>query len=403
MGGAAPAWRDLRLRDYLVEGCEICRGRSSRVTGGGLEEKLPPSREEPVTSPVLERLLSIETDLAKLREEGKADFDELMSLSGPARLLRVRRARRRFRNPFLVERLIDESRRVIPTDPFEAYALADLAHAVALRIPQDPLGPRWAMTCLARATAYRGNALRATGDFKEAEPQLEVAYSLFWSDGDGDPMTQAEILSLVASLRFDQRLFDAAEEILLQVLELYREIQDELGLARTLIKQARLYAEVGDPEAAIRTTRSAAALIDPEESPRLYLATQHNLTMWLEDCGRFEEAREVLLQHTRLYQSFPDPWTQLRYAWSCGTTARGLGQLDDAESSLQGVRAGFLEHGLDHDAALVGLDLALVYVLRGKTAELRRLAEEILPVFLAQNIHREAVMALMLFHAAARR
>jgi hypothetical protein len=38
----------------------------------------------------------------------------------------------------------------------------------------------------------------------------------------------------------------------------------------------------------------------------------------------------------------------------------------------------------------------------GRTADVKRLAEEIVPIFEAQDVHREAVAALMLFQEAAR-
>ncbi len=52
---------------------------------------------------------------------------------------------------------------------------------------------------------------------------------------------------------------------------------------------------------------------------------------------------------------------------------------------------------------LAGLDLALLYVHQDRTAEVKRLAEEMVPIFMAQDVHREATAALLLFQEAARR
>ena len=54
------------------------------------------------------------------------------------------------------------------------------------------------------------------------------------------------------------------------------------------------------------------------------------------------------------------------------------------------------------EAALIGqsvasLDLAALYAAQGRTAEVRRLAEEMLPVFTSRRIHREALAALIVF------
>lgn len=55
-----------------------------------------------------------------------------------------------------------------------------------------------------------------------------------------------------------------------------------------------------------------------------------------------------------------------------------------------------------YDTAMVSLDLALVYARQGRAADLKRLAEEMHAVFESQEIHREALAALLLFQQAAR-
>ncbi len=52
--------------------------------------------------------------------------------------------------------------------------------------------------------------------------------------------------------------------------------------------------------------------------------------------------------------------------------------------------------------ALVSLDLALTYALKGRTADVRELAEETLAIFQAHDVHREALAALLVFCGAAR-
>jgi len=54
------------------------------------------------------------------------------------------------------------------------------------------------------------------------------------------------------------------------------------------------------------------------------------------------------------------------------------------------------------DAALVSLDLAGLYAGQGRAAEMRRLTEEMLPIFSARDLHREAIAALIVFQQAVR-
>ncbi len=65
------------------------------------------------------------------------------------------------------------------------------------------------------------------------------------------------------------------------------------------------------------------------------------------------------------------------------------------------MRSIFSEEERAFDNALVTLDLAAVYLQAGKTDEVKRLAEEMYPVFRSQDVHRHAVAALILFKQAA--
>ncbi|HEX3526143.1 MAG TPA: hypothetical protein VH988_03675 [Thermoanaerobaculia bacterium] len=61
-----------------------------------------------------------------------------------------------------------------------------------------------------------------------------------------------------------------------------------------------------------------------------------------------------------------------------------------------------MAEGIGYDAAMVSLDLAVLYLRWGRTAEVRRVAEEMLPIFASQDVDPEALAALALFQEAAR-
>jgi len=119
--------------------------------------------------------------------------------------------------------------------------------------------------------------------------------------------------------------------------------------------------------------------------------------------GRFREAADLLEVDAELYARFPEPWTQLRRSWLQGKIAAGVGDVPAAERLFTETRDGFVRQGIGYDAAMVSLDLALLYLREGRTGEVRRVAEEMVPVFSAQDVHREATAALLLFQEAARR
>ncbi len=328
------------------------------------------------------------------RKEAERDFKELLTLTEVARLRRVTRAHSRLRNPILVDLLIEESRRMVTAAPKAALTLAECASVIALRVEHKILGPAWAATTIARASAYRGNASRATGNLRDAERLLRFADQLFEANGNGDPLVIAEFASLKASLRFDQRRFEAAEKLLDESFNTYEALGQQTDAARVLINQGRLFAELQEPERAIQMTRAAAQRIDVENHARLYLSTQFNLAVYLEEFGQHEQALSLLEEQRPLFERFQDPWTMVRYRWYLGVVMRGMGRLEEAEVALSGARGEFLAAGHNYDASLVGLDLAL-----GLTA-LQQLAEELLPALLQENLEREVIGALLLFRRA---
>ena len=58
------------------------------------------------------------------------------------------------------------------------------------------------------------------------------------------------------------------------------------------------------------------------------------------------------------------------------------------------MRDGFLTEDVPFDTALVSLEIVGLYAEQGRTGELKRLAQEIIPVFASLHIHRAALAAL---------
>jgi tetratricopeptide (TPR) repeat protein len=112
------------------------------------------------------------------------------------------------------------------------------------------------------------------------------------------------------------------------------------------------------------------------------------------DQRRFPEALE------RIDEALALDLTRCR--WLQGQIDAGLRRMAEAATAFREVRRVFLEHPLPYDYALVSLDLSLVLLEEGRTAEVREIAEEMLWIFKAQEVHREALAALRLFCEAAR-
>jgi tetratricopeptide (TPR) repeat protein len=178
---------------------------------------------------------------------------------------------------------------------------------------------------------------------------------------------------------------------------------DRVETARVLVTLGGLYFFQGDLTRAIEATRVALKELSRDAEPRVYLCARYNLARYLTEDGQYTEASALLALDEPLYREFPEAWTQLRLLWLQGKIALGRGEVEAAERAFITARDGFLREGNGYDAAMVSLeDLALLYLREGRKADVKRLAEEIYPIFEAQDVHREAVAALMLFQEAAR-
>ena len=125
------------------------------------------------------------------------------------------------------------------------------------------------------------------------------------------------------------------------------------------------------------------------------------MTYCLNELGRHAEALRELEKLRPLHEELSDRMNLLRLRWLEGKILQGLERFDEAEAAFLAVRGGFIEEAIGYDAALVSLDLATIYAAKGRVGELRRLAEEMLPIFESRDLHREALAALILFRKAA--
>jgi len=252
----------------------------------------------------------------------------------------------------------------------------------------------------ARTWGYIGNAHRVRSNLQDAEEALSSAYAHL-QKGTKDPLERAVLLDLEASLRRDQRRFDEASRLLRRAINIFLQSAQHHRAARSLVKLSTVHHYAGDPEGGIPLLYQAIEFIDSDQEPRLLICARHNLIDDLAETGRYLEAQKLYRETRPLYRSFPDAWTQNRRKWVKGKISRGLGQFEQAESLFLAAREGFIGEGIPYDTALASLELAMLYAEQGRTADLKRLAEEMVPIFSSLHIHREALAALAYLKQAA--
>jgi tetratricopeptide (TPR) repeat protein len=262
----------------------------------------------------------------------------------------------------------------------------------------------WVMDLRALAFAYLGNARRVVGELQSAADAFHEAHSYLRRSGSGNPRVEAEILDLEASLLRGERRFGAALELLERVRATYTsedpEIRDMHLAGQALVKKAYTLEQMGDVEQAIAVLREAAPLVVEERDPRLLLCLRHNLACLLSAAGKSEEALALLHEVKELALRLGNDLDLVRLRWAEGRVAFGSGQRGPAEQAFKEVQREFLERDMGYDAALVSLDLAILYAQEGCIAELKQLSLDILPVFSSREVHREAMAALLLFQHA---
>jgi tetratricopeptide (TPR) repeat protein len=398
----------LEILEHLIL-CVRCRDRIKTFLhpqpAPEAEKVVPLERrqERPVNyGPVLDRISENLRRVELIYERERADapnlFQELTQHPAERRTLLVRNCSR-FHTWGLAEYLLQCSREQNFRNAAVGESLALLSLEILDRLAPSNYGAGPLEDLKARAWAFVGNSRRIKADLRGAEQAFALAFASL-RRGTDEPMEKAVLLDLRASLLRSQRRFPEALRCLGRALKIFHQIGEKHRAGRTLVNMSTVHHFAGEPERAIPLLYEALDLIDPAREPRLQLVAWHNLIDDLAEAGQFMEAQKLLVKARPLYRKMAQPWSENPRRWIEGKIARGLGQLEQAESRMRIARDGFLAEGAAYDTALVSLDLASLYAEQGRHAEVRQIAEEMLPIFSSRQIHREALAALTFWRQA---
>lgn len=299
----------------------------------------------------------------------------------------------------LCQLLLSKSQEAIFSEPARAVDLANLALKVVRHLG-EAYDPSWVMDLRARCFAYLGNARRVLGELRSAEDAFAKAESCLARGATGNLAAEAEILDLKSSLRRAQRRFHEALDLVDRARALYQEAGDNHGVWKTSLQQAKILEEEGHFSEAIGILSQISKEVDAAKEPRLFLYSKFNLLSCLIAAERFEEAERLLPEIRSLVRERAQPVDLVRLHWMEGLIDLNAGRLGPAEAAFRDVQREFLSRGMGYDAALVSLDLARLYAQEGCTDDLKKLASELMPVFESRDVHREAIVALLMFQRA---
>ncbi len=407
--GTLPRAARQRLVTHLLRGCPHC----SRLLAPGLA----PLRAVPAAPQALAPFAP--RAQAALPDGDAADLYELPVARACAAAVRRMRApmpadpgrgappmpaadEQARRGPLRVEMLMAASWELRYSDAHEMVRLAELARFAAERLSPARYGQEETADLRARVWAELANAHRVAAELPEADRAM--ARAVAWQHrGSGDPWLLVRIADLMASLLADQRRLTEAGDLLGMVHRFYHRNGERNLAGRALISRGIFAGYDNDSRAALALLAEGLESIDPYEDGQLAAQAVQAIVWNLVNCGRFRQARIHLWRSRPLLARHGGSLHLLRLRWLEGRIHAGLRNFGRAEGELAAARLGFEAAGSPYNAALTSLDLAAVWLQQGKTKQVRQLVEEMIAVFRALRIAREAVAALLILREACDR
>lgn len=330
----------------------------------------------------------------------EALLEELLGEPAHARCRTVRNDER-FHTLKFCDALQARARELWFLDPPQSLILADLAIEVAQHLQTEKYGSALVEDARARSWAKLGNLFRIMTDLRRSEQALAQAWLHHLQAGQ-DAYTGIEILGYIANLRKVQSRFSDAVHLCDRALSLCREGEDPILEAENLIKKGHILGRDGQYKSAVLVIREGLAKLIPDEHQWLVFHGTHNLAGALSLNGSPIEAERLLKEVLPAYQDHGRKVFAAWDFWLEGRVARNLGDFPRAETALRKAQESFLARlSPSHDFVLVTLELAEIYRRTGKPREVQGVLNEVILLTEALGLHREALMARLLYVQAA--
>jgi tetratricopeptide (TPR) repeat protein len=405
--GAVSSWETREVIAHLLAGCPACRKAIEPLVAAMFQPsaaRSAPADEAPYEEPVAAALAAVRRRSAALERE---------RAEARVKLARLLFGGRRAGDPpagdepgfwtwGLCETLLDTSWDLRESDPAGMLYLAELAVEGTERLDATACGIAPLADLRAQAWANLANACRVSDRLALAETAMVRAFEAR-KQGTGAPLLRARLAELSASLLCDQRQFPAAFRLLDLACDLYRRHGDAHDAGRALIKKGLHTGYTGDPEEGIHLIARGLRRVERERDPRLVFQALHNILLFRVELGDFRAARRQLWEMRPLYVQHADRIALVKLRWIEGKIFVGLCDLARAEAALRQAKEEFEAEGLIYDGALISFDLAAVWLRLGRTADVHRLASEMLDTFRTRYIAREALASLLMLRDAAGR
>jgi tetratricopeptide (TPR) repeat protein len=192
------------------------------------------------------------------------------------------------------------------------------------------------------------------------------------------------LLDLEASLRREQHRFAESRERLDQALAACD--GGALAVGRLLVKKGNLLQQQGDHAGALAALEEARPAVEGAGNPHLLLRLRFNTVANLVYLERYAAAEALLPAVRELAIEQGKKLDLLRLLWLSSKLAAGQGRIAEAIAGLEQVVREFTALPLAYEAALAGLDLAVLHLKEGCTVDVKALAVAMGWIFEAKGI-----------------
>ncbi len=313
---------------------------------------------------------------------------------------------------------LDHCDAVLFDNPKAGLELAEIATQLAMRIPKKS-PEEWKYVSdaekqqhrelLAKSFAVLGGAYRIAARFEDAETAYRSAFR-HAQRGAISPIGRAELQKRFAKLRSAQGRFSEALRLLDPAIEVFREAGSQLDHADALNNKGYVLLEANRfSEAASYCGRALALAKGKRRTSRLAKLTvssaTHNLAAAVLERCQSRDLSEVLplVIEAKKYQGkCRNSVAREKLAWVEARIHAKFGCGRTAERRLVSARKRLSELGAPFEAALVALELSVLYLHWQEWPKLEKLALETFEEFQALSSHTEAVAALRLWVEGAK-
>jgi len=338
---------------------------------------------------------------AKLRTANRGDAPVRQALAildaeGPAAIGRLPR---KLLGAPAIEALLRQTATLGPNDPRLRLRLAELARDLA-ESARDTGRAFQQLRC--RATIELANACRVALDLGAAQRHLHRAAADL-ARGGYDPLVEARLLEIQASLYCDQSHTASSRMLLSAARRIYRREADAPELARALVGDAVVVMNLtSDLDLAQQLCRDSLHVLGHEHEPLVAGTALTGICRALERTGRWREGLETLRRHRDVIVTHERGRNRARTARLEGELLGHAGDLENAARAFTLCRSELEAIGQPYEAGVWTLSWAATLERRGELAAAQALVAEATERLLKLDPHREVYLALMYLRTANR-